>query len=131
MLITQWVHNVFLVILVFPLFTTDKPYITQFASDSLSVENNSTVWCEVDGNPVSVITMFNISDESSHLSMVPGGTNVKHKIIGSTLNCRAKVELKCLAENGIGVAEENIAMTVGCKLFSYYVSYKNNLWKQQ
>lgn len=95
----------------------DKPYITQFASDPLSTENNLTIWCVADGNPAPVITIFNMSDELSHLARVPGVTKVKYRIHGTTLSCLARVELKCLAENVNGVAEQTTTWTIGCELF--------------
>lgn len=88
----------------------DMPYITDFVAD----QENSAVWCKVDSNPPAIISIFNLSDETSQqLAMLPGGGEIRQPI--TSARCLSKIWFKCQAENQYGSAEKNISITAGCK----------------
>lgn len=96
---------------------TGKPSITKFEADPQPLEDNFSLWCEVESNISSNITLVHLSNNSSDImAYVQGETELKHSI--TSASCLSETRLKCLAENDFGWTEKTLSVNVWCKLFS-------------
>lgn len=94
-------------------FFTDKPRITRFEMDQ-NDNRNCIVWCKVDSNPSSRITLLNMSDGNSRVLIERSGvTELKYSILSAV--CVSGVRLKCMAENEVGKTGKFISLSYCCK----------------
>lgn len=79
------------------------------------MEANFTIWCEVESNIPSTITVFHKSHNSSDILAVGRAPEIKHFI--TSASCLSEMRLKCLAENDVGQTERSMSPEITCKLF--------------